>query len=140
MKVYYTEPKDNKRYLKWFDNNGKYDIWYEKATMLFDYNEADIPLELKNFLDKWSKKIEEYKENYVELYPVKLAHIEFIYNDVVYSIYPNTIKATYMTSFLSDKEYEVEWDSLFETYQRKIRDDMEKELGVKYSRYWGFLD
>lgn len=140
MKVYYTEPKDNKRYLKWFDNNGKYDIWYEEATMLFDYNEADIPLELKNFLDKWSKKIEEYKENYVELYPVKLAHIEFIYNDVVYSIYPNTVKATYMTSFLSDKEYEVEWDSLFETYQREIRDDMEKELGVKYSRYWGFLD
>lgn len=140
MKVYYTEPKDNKRYLKWFDNNGKYDIWYEKATMLFDYNEADIPLELKNFLDKWSKKIEEYKENYVELYPVKLAHIEFIYNDVVYSIYPNTVKATYMTSFLSDKEYEVEWDSLFETYQREIRDDLEKELGVKYSRYWGFLD
>lgn len=140
MKVYYTEPKDNKHYLKWFDNNGKFDIWYEKATMLFDYNEKDIPLELKNFLDKWSKKIEEYKESYVELCPVKLAHIEFIYNDVVYAIYPKTIKATYMSSFMSDEEYEVEWDSLFETYQREIRDDMEKELDVKYSRYWGFLD
>lgn len=84
--------------------------------------------------------MEEYKKDYVELYSVKLASIEFIYNDVVYAIYPKTVKATYMTDFMRNEEYEVEWDSLFETYQREIRDDMEKELGVKHSRYWGFLD
>ena len=37
-------------------------------------------------------------------------------------------------------KYEVSWDSLFEEYQCEIRDGLEKELGVKHSRYWGMLD
>jgi hypothetical protein len=141
MKVTYKNPNDdNFEYNRWFDNNGTFDIWYKDVVMLFDYKNLDIPNELKMFLDKWNKKILEYKETYIELYPVKLAHIEFIYNDVVYSIYPMTVSATYKTSFMSDEEYEVSWDSLFEEYQREIRDDLEKELGVKHSRYWGMLD
>ena len=71
---------------------------------------------------------------------MKLAHIEFIYKDVVYAIYPKNVSATYKTNFMSEEEYEVSWDSLFEEYQREIRDDLEKELGVKHSRYWGMLD
>ena len=45
-----------------------------------------------------------------------------------------------MTDFMSNEEYEVSCDSLFEEYQREIIDDLEKELGVKLSRYWGMLD
>ena len=95
---------------------------------------------LKTFLEKWTEKIKEYKKTYVEMYPVKLAEIKFIYQDIVYSINPYTVSATYMTNFLRNEYYEVEWDSLFETYQREIRDDLKKELGVKYSKYIGFLD
>ena len=141
MKIIYTKPKDdNFAYKRWFDNNGSFDIWYKDVVSLYDYQALDIPNELKLFLDKWNKKILEYKEKFIEQYPVKLAHIEFIYDDVVYVIYPMNVSATYKTNFMSDEEYEVSWDSLFEEYQREIRDDLEKELGVKHSRYWGMLD
>ena len=79
-------------------------------------------------------------KSYKEMYPVKLAKIDFIYKDVIYRIYPTTIKATYKSDFMSDEPYDVSWDSLFETYQREIRDDMKNELGIIYSRYTGFLD
>ena len=140
MKILYNDPNDNIKYARWFDNNGTFDIWYEKTTSLYDYNNLDIPKELKLFLDKWNEKILKYKETYVEMYPVKLAHIEFIYKDVVYAIYPINLSATYTTDFMSDEEYEVSWDSLFEEFEREIRDDLAKELGVKHSRYWGMLD
>lgn len=139
MKVLYENPNDFE-YKRWFDNNGTYDIWYKKVTMLYNYQNLDIPIELKLFLDKWNIKIKDYKETYIERYPVKLAEIEFIYKDIVYAIYPSVVSATYTTNFMSDEEYEVSWDSLFEEYQREIRDDLEKELGVKHSRYWGMLD
>lgn len=45
-----------------------------------------------------------------------------------------------MTDFMSNELYEVSWDYLFEEYEREIRDDLEKELGVKHSRYWVMLD
>lgn len=48
--------------------------------------------------------------------------------------------ASYKIDFMSDEEYEVSWDSLFEEYQREIRNDLEKEQGVKHSRYFGMLD
>ena len=141
MKVTYNKPNDdNFEYRRWHDDNGTFDIWYKNATMLYDYQNLDIPNELKLFLDKWNKKILEYKKSYIEQYPVKHAHIEFIYKDVVYVIYPMNVSAKYITSFMSDEEYEVSWDSLFEEYQREIRDDLEKELGVKHSRYFGMLD
>ena len=141
MKVTYIKPNDNNfEYKRWFDNNGTFDIWYKDVVSLYDYQNLNIPNELKIFLDKWNKKILEYKKTFVEQYPVKLAHIEFIYDDVVYAIYPKNVSASYMTDFMSDKEYEVSWDSLFEEYELKIRKDLEKELGVKHSRYWGMLD
>lgn len=141
MKVSYKEPKQNNfKYKRWYDNNGTFDIWYKDAIMLYDYQNMDIPNELKLFLDKWNEKMLDYKAKFKEMYPVKLAHIEFIYEDVVYVIYPMNVSATYMTNFMSDEEYEVGWDSLFEEYQGKIRDDLEKELGVKHSRYFGMLD
>jgi len=141
MKVIYTKPKDdNFEYKRWFDNNGTFDIWYKDVVSLYDYQYLDIPNELKLFLDKWNKKILEYKKTFIEQYPVKLAHIEFIYNDIVYAIYPMNVSATYTTSFMSDEEYEVSWDDLFEEYQREIRNDLERELAVKHSRYFGMLD
>ena len=97
-------------------------------------------MESQTRIEKWSLKIEEYKKTYIEPYPVKLAHIIFIYDDVVYSLYPTAVSAVYKTNFMSDDYYEVSWDSLFENYQLDIREDMEKELGVKYSKYIGFLD
>ena len=81
MKIKKTEPKNKNLYYKWFDNTGEYDIWYKKPTMIFHYKEDKIPMELKSFLDKWSNKMENYKIDYVENYPVKLAEIEFIYKD-----------------------------------------------------------
>ncbi len=140
MKVFYEEPKDNRHYYKWMDNDGVHNIWYENTTIVINYKDMDIPTELRDFLDKWNKKILEYKEEYIEMYPVKLAKIEFIYKDVVYAIYPKTVSATYMTDFLRDEPYEASWDSLFESYQREIRDDLEGSLGVIYSHYIGFLD
>lgn len=141
MKVLYKKPNNEKyEYKQWFDNNGTFDIWYKDAIMLYNYHNLDIPNELKIFLDKWNNKILEYKESYIERYPVKLAHIEFIYKDIVYAIYPHNVSATYTTSFLRNEEYEASWDSLFESYQREIRDDLKKELGVIHSRYWGMLD
>ena len=141
MKVLYKEPKSkNKFYYRWYDNNGTYDIWYEKETSIYNCNDTKLPEKLKKFLEKWSLKIEEYKKTYIEPYPVKLAHIIFIYDDVVYSLYPTAVSAVYKTNFMSDDYYEVSWDSLFENYQLDIREDMEKELGVKYSKYIGFLD
>lgn len=141
MKVIYTKPKDdNFEYKRWFDNNGKFDIWYKDVVSLYDYQYLDIPNELKLFLDKWNKKILEYKKTFIEQYPVKLAHIEFIYNYIVCAIYPMNVSATYTTSFMSDEEYEVSWDALFEEYQREIRNDLERELDVKHSRYFGMLD
>ena len=141
MNVIYVKPnEDEDIYYRWFDENGTFDIWYERPTMLFNYEELNLPIELKEFLDKWSLKFSELKKNYVELYPVKLAKIEFIYKDVIYSLYPSSVKATYKTNFMSDEEYEVSWDSLFELYQRDIRNDLKEELGVIHSRYWGMLD
>ena len=141
MKVIYSKPVNNETaYKRWFDNNGTFDIWYKKAVSLYNYQNMNIPNELKLFLDKWNNKILEYKKTYIEQYPVKLAHIEFIYQDVVYAIYPANVSATYTTDFMSDEEYEASWDSLLEEYQRDIRDDLEKELGVEHSKYWGMLD
>ena len=141
MKVLYIKPEsDEFAYNRWFDDNGTFDIWYKGVVGLYNYQNLDIPNELKAFLDKWNQKIVAYKEKYVERYPVKLAHIEFIYQDVVYSMYPMNVSASYMTDFMSDEEYEVSWDSLFEEYELEIRKDLEKELGVKHSRYWGMLD
>ena len=141
MKVLYTKPEgDEVAYNRWFDDNGTFDIWYKGVVGLYNYQNLDIPNELKAFLDKWNQKIVAYKEKYVERYPVKLAHIEFIYQDVVYSMYPMNVSASYMTNFMSDEEYEASWDSLFEEYELEIRKDLEKELGVKHSRYWGMLD
>jgi len=140
MKVLYEKP-DNIMYNRWFDDTGSFDIWYLKTTTIpSNFNNLDIPDELKEFLNKWCLKIEEYKKNYIELYPVKLAHIEFIYKDVIYNIEPETINATYKSSFMSDEEYDVSWDSLFEKYEKEIRDDLKKSLGVIHSRYYGFLD
>lgn len=111
------------------DNVVTFDIWYKDVVSLYDYQNLDIPNQLKLFLDKWNKKMLEYKKIFIEQYLVKLAHIEFIYNDVVYAIYPMNVSASYKTVFMKDEEY-----------QREIRDDLEKELGVKHSRYFGMLD
>ena len=141
MKVIYNKPNnDDFEYKRWYDNNGYFDIWYKDVISLYDYQKLDIPNELKLFLNKWNKKILESKETFIEQYSVKLAHIEFIYNDVVYAIYPMNVSASYKTDFMSDEEYEVSWDSLLEEYQREIRNDLEKELEVKHSRYFGMLD
>ena len=139
MKVLYKDPNDS-NYTKWFDWEKTYDIWYKDITRIYNFENKDLPEELKEFLRKWTDKIQEYMKSYKEMYPVKLAKIEFIYKDVIYSIYPTTIKATYKSDFMSDEPYDVSWDSLFETYQREIRDDMKKELGIIHSRYTGFLD
>ena len=139
MKVLYKDPNDSS-YTKWYDFEKSYDIWYKDITMIFDYEKMDIPEELKVFLRKWSNNILEYMKTYKEAYPVKLAKIEFIYKDIIYRIYPTTVKATYKSNFLSEEPYDVSWDSLFEAYQKEIRDDMKEELGIIYTRYIGFLD
>ena len=134
MKVIYEELDDIK-YNKWSVDDSV-TIWYERTTSLENYKIKDIPNELKTFLDKWNDKINEYKKLYKEEYPVKLAKIEFIYKDIIYVMYPMDVSAVYKSNFLSDSEYDVSWDSIFEKYEKDIREDLNKELGVKYSRYF----
>ena len=138
--ILYSKPNDVTLYKRWYDNNDTYDIWYKDEVRLYDYQNLNIPNELKLFLDKWNNKINEYKKTYKEQYPVKLACIEFIYKDEVYVLYPLNLSCYYKSNFMSEEEYEVSWDSLFEEYEREIRDDLEKELGVIHSRYYGMLD
>ena len=140
MKILYTKP-DSILAKKWYDDGGSYDIWYQNETSIYHPEKMpDIPEELRAFLIKWRGKMEEYKKDYRELYPVKLAHIDFIYQDVVYKISPMTVGASYLTDFMSDKPYEVSWDSFFEAHEREIREDMKASLGITHSRYTGFLD
>ena len=140
MKIIYEDPKDI-LYHRWVDNDGPHDMWYKNSIYIADdYKDMDIPRELAEFLDKWTLKIEEYKKSYAELYPVKNTRITFIYQEYVYEITPITLSATYRTNFMSDEYYDAPWHSLFEEYQRDIRDSLKAELGVKYSRYIGFLD
>ena len=116
-------------------------MWYKNSFYITDdYRKQDIPKELVEFLDEWTIKIAEYKKAFVERYPVKNASIKFIYQEYVYEITPLTLLATYRTNFMSDEYYDVPWHSLFEEYQKAIRDDLETKLGVKYSNYIGFLD
>ena len=83
MKVIYKEPKDKIKYSRWMDDNGLHDIWYERPTSIYHYKDMNnLPSELVLFLDKWSNKINGYIKDYKELYPVKLAHIIFIYKDI----------------------------------------------------------
>ena len=59
MKVTYNKPNNNNyEYKQWFDNNGTFDIWYKDAVSLYDYQNLDIPNELKMFLDKWNMRVE----------------------------------------------------------------------------------
>ena len=58
MKVKYQKPtEDDLHYKRWFDNNGNFDIWYIDAVSLYNYQDMNIPNELKIFLDKWNSKI-----------------------------------------------------------------------------------
>lgn len=139
MKVLYENPNNNK-YYQWIDNNGTHDIWYLDETVIYQIDKTELPIELKEFLLKWKEKMLEERKTFVETYPVKLARITFIYKDYIYRIYPSTIAATeyYITS--KNEKVEIEFDSLFEAYQREIRNGLEQELGIKYSKYIGFLD
>ena len=138
--ILYSKPDDVTLYKRWYDNNDTYDIWYKDEVRLYDYQNLNITNELKLFLDKWNNKINEYKKTYIEQYPVKLARIEFIYKEEVYVLSPMNVSCFYMSNFMSEEEYEVSWDSLFEVYEKEIRDDLETELGVIHSRYFGMLD
>ena len=62
MKVLYDNP-NNYKYYKWIDDNGVHDIWYEDLTRIYsNYNEMDIPQELKDFLGKWDNLMQNYKK------------------------------------------------------------------------------
>ena len=139
MKVLYNNPNDPK-YYQWMDNNGIHDIWYLDKTNIYDYRKCDLPNELITLLDKWNEKMINLRETFEEGYPVKSARIEFIYRDYIYSIFPYTISAMTKSIFKANEGFILPWDALFEAYQKDIRDDLEKELGVKYSKYIGFLD
>ena len=139
MKVVYDNPNDSK-YYQWIDNNGIHDIWYLEKTNIYDYKNCELPNELIIFLEKWNEKMKILRETFEEGYPVKLARIEFIYKDYIYSIFPSTISSMTKSIFKANEGFILPWDALFEAYQKDIRDDLEKELGVKYSKYIGFLD
>lgn len=139
MEVVYINPKDPK-YYQWIDNNGIHDIWYLDIINIYDYKKSNLPDKLIILLDKWNEKMIKLREKFEEGYPVKSAKILFIYKDFVYCIYPSTISSMTKSIFKENEGYILPWDALFEAYQKDIRDDLEKELGVKYSKYIGFLD
>ena len=140
MKVIYEDPKDRIHYCCWCEGDTAFDIWYERATPIYRADDSGIPEELQAFLQKWCDRIEQYKKTYREIYPVKMAKVEFIYKDEVYAIFPTAVSASYETDFMSDTPYTVSWDSLFEEYEVEIRADLRESLGVTRSRYFGMLD
>ena len=140
MSVYYGEkPFDSASLYRWHENYNFLDIWYDEVTPVA-YPKEGLPAPLLAFVERWRMKIKEYMKTYRETYPVKSAKIEFIYEDTVYALFPQAVGATYETSFMSDTPYEVSWDSLFEEYEKQIREDLADTLGVTHSRYSGYLD
>ena len=143
MKIYFEKPKNDSKYTCFRASTvgEKWEIWYEweKAKHL-GYDKEEIPDELRAFLEKWTKKMKEYKESFREMYPVKLAKITFLYKDQVYYMYPTSVGATYESDFITGVMREYGWDAFFEEYQREIRNDLKQELGVEYSSYFGMLD
>lgn len=122
MKVFYSEPKDSENYNVWFDHTGILDIWYEDTTSLDGYENKDIPLELKTFLNGWSVKLEKASKRHKDKNIITEAIIEFIYKDNIYSLTPSSLNITS--------------NSLLDKYQMKIRDELEEKLNVVYSRYF----
>ena len=122
MKVTYVEPKDSEKYNVWFDHTGILDIWYEDTTGLDGYKDMDIPLELKEFLGKWKDKLETYSKKHKDKNDITESRIEFIYKDIIYSLIPSSL------GFTSN--------SLLDKYQMKIREELEEQLNVIYSRYF----
>ena len=141
MKIFYERPEDDLHYSCFRDPSNEWEVWYEWDKVVYIGGKKEgLPKELLAFLDKWTAKMQEYKKTFRELYPVKNAKITFVYKDQVYNLYPMAVGATYESDFLTGVMHEYDWDAFFEEYQREIRDDMEKELGVKYSAYYGMLD
>ena len=143
MKIYFEQPKDSIKYSCFRATTVGEDwaIWYEwEKVKYLAKKPQDIPDELRAFLEKWTKKMQVYKETFCELYPVKNAAIMFLYKDQVYKLFPSAVGATYESDFLTGEMHEYDWDAFLEEYQREIRDDMKKELGIEYSAYYGVLD
>lgn len=140
MSVYYTEKNDPDLSLcRWHENFRYLDIWYDDVTYIGNPSEK-LPTPLNAFIERWRERIKEYMKTYRERYPVKMAKIEFIYEDNVYALLPTAVGATYESTFMSEEPYEVSWDSLFEEYEKEIREDLAHTLGVTHSRYSGYLD
>lgn len=141
MKIFYQKPKDSIKYSCFRGSYNEWEVWYEWEKVVYIGNQKEnIPDELRAFIEKWTGKIQEYKKTFREMYPVKNAEIVFVYKEQVYYLYPMAVGATYQSDFLTGEMHEYGWDALFEEYQREIRDDMKKELGVEYSAYYGMLD
>ena len=123
MKVLYEDPNDFPKYYVWFDHNGIHNIWYEKTTSLANYKEMDINNSLKEILDKWFTFFESKYKTFKKRKNIKESVLEFIYDDVIYSINPEeTNKAhSYMI--------------LFDAYQMKIRKELKEKLNIEYTRY-----
>ena len=141
MSVYRNEkPKGNKLVYRWKEEDKLFDIWYDRIVPIRSACDEGLPAPLAAFLDDWNVRIKEYMTSFRERYPVKMAKIEFIYEDTAYAIYPKTVGATYESTFMSDTPYEVSWDSLFEEYEKQIREELASRLGITHSRYSGYLD
>ena len=143
MKIYFEKPKNDLKFSCFRPTTfgESWEIWYEwEKVKYLGFKKNDIPEELNAFLEKWTKKMQEYKKTFCELYPVKNASIMFLYKDQVYKLLPTAVGATYQSDFLTGEMHECSWDAFFEEYQREIRDDMKKELGIIYSSYYGMLD
>lgn len=140
MSIYYTKEANTDAILYcWHEDYNYLDIWYDRVISIAPSCE-DIPAPLAEFVERWKENIREYMKSYRERSPVKMAKIEFIYEDEVYAILPTTIGAVYESTFMSDTPYTVSWDSLLEEYQSQIREDFARTLGVTHSRYSGYLD
>lgn len=142
MNVLFEAPENAGEYTRWTSDQTGRTAWYKffQKIPVFDARDPILPPALSAFLCKWEEKIAEYKKSYRESYPVKLAKIELIYEGEVYEIFPAAVGATYETDFMSDEPYTVSWDSLFEAYEREIREDLGARLGVEFCRYYGMLD
>ena len=143
MSVCYQKP-DDARYSRWCDEDGtRRDVWYERAKIIpiNGKNDALLPKALLLFIEKWREILRERYDTFREEYPVRDAHIEFIFDGNVYNLTPAGVHAMYKEPiYHMGIELFLECHALFESCHGDMIKDLESALGVTYARYFGYLD
>ena len=140
-----TNKKTDQTPYKWIyglENNEEiyYDktitIFYDFTTYCYKHDNLQVPIKLQEGLLKIKEFLWNDLKNVCPPCPVKGAHIEFIYENEVYSISPETFELSFgkVPGFYG---YE---HAYFECQSANIKQMLNELLGIKYMHYIGFID